>query len=253
MSELWALVDLSAGDFWFLAIVTFLAGMVRGFSGFALSALVMAAAVFVLPPVALLPILWFLEMSASLIMARGGWRDANRRIAVLLVLGAWIGWPIGLSLTTGLPVDQSKLVALLVILALAVLQLARVRIPGLASQPGTLIAGTVSGVVSGLAHVGGMVVALYVLALGDAARSMRGTLVLYLFLSALGSALYQLGFGVMDSTGIIRGLVFVPTTLLGVWIGTKFFSPRWERYYRPFCLGLLIVLALNGVARLVLG
>ena len=253
MGEPWELIGLTQGNFWFLALITFLAGVVRGFSGFALSALVMAAAATVLPPIALIPILWFLEMAASLLMARGGWRDANRTIAILLVVGAWIGWPIGLSLTTSLPLETSKLMALSVILALAVLQLGRVTIPGLASRPGTIITGILSGVVSGIAHVGGMIVALYVLAQGDAARSMRGTLVVYLFISAMGSAIYQMAFGVMDSTAALRGLAFVPTTLLGVWLGTKLFSPRWEVYYRPFCLGLLILLALNGLVRLLVG
>ena len=212
----------------------------------------MAAGIAFLPPIALIPILWFQEMAASILMARGGWRDAQRLLVVLLVAGSWIGWPLGLTLTGSISVETSKTLALGVILVLSVMQLAKLRIPGLNTNAGALISGIVAGIISGTAHVGGMVVALYVLAQGSAARSMRGTLVLFLFISSVGSLFYQLGFGVMTETSIYRGLALVPFTLIGVVIGTRFFSPKLEPYYKPFCLGLLICLSFVGLVRLVM-
>ena len=224
--------------------------MVRGFSGFALSALVMASAASFMSPVILIPILWFQEMAASLMMAKSGWRDADRKTALLLVLGNWMGWPFGLYLTTTLPDGQSKAVALCLIIALAFMQLSKLRIPGLATTPGTLITGMVAGFVAGIAHVGGMVVALYVLAQNTAARSMRGTLVLFLFVGSFGALLIQLLYGVMTWQAMVRGFTLVPVTLVGVWLGMTLFNPRWEPYYKPFCLGLLIALAAFGLVRL---
>ncbi|WP_439141540.1 TSUP family transporter [Pseudooctadecabacter sp.] len=247
----WALqiTDLSQGTFLALVAITFVAGIVRGFSGFALSALVMASAATFLAPVLLIPILWFLEMSASLMMARAGIKDADRGVAMLLVAGSVIGWPLGLWLTLSMQVDTSRAVALSIIVVLAVLQLGKVRIPGLPSKAGTLTPGILAGIGSGLAHVGGMVIALYVLSLGSAARSMRGTLVLFLFASGFFSLFIQLGFGTMTTTAAARGLLLIPPTLLGVWLGTKLFIPRWESYYKPFCLSLLIGLASLGLIR----
>jgi len=253
MGEPWVLLSFTPTEFGLLAVIIFVAGLVRGFSGFALSAIVMAMAATFMPPLQLIPVLWFQEMAASLLMARGGWRDADRKTVLLLVIGAWIGWPLGLTLTGMISVEASKMAALGVILGLAVLLLSRVRMPGLDTGLGTALTGALSGLVSGIAHVGGMVVALYVLSLGRAARSMRGTLVLYLFVSAAGSLFIQSGFGVMTDVAVARGLGFVPITLVGVWLGTKLFSPRWEPYYRPFCLSLLILLAAAGLARLWLG
>ena len=51
--------------------VVFVAGIVRGFSGFALSALFMASVAVVLPPVELIPICYVLEVTTSLIMFIG--------------------------------------------------------------------------------------------------------------------------------------------------------------------------------------
>lgn len=247
-----ALPGLDGGQSLALAVLCLVAGVVRGFSGFALSAVVMASAASFIPPVKLIPLLWFQEMAASLVMARSGLRDADRKTAGLLVAGNWIGWPIGLWLTLSLPETSSKALALAVIVALAALQLARVRLPGLRSAAGPAMAGIVAGIVSGLAHVGGMVVALFVLAQGAAARSMRGTLVLYLFIGSLGAFIYQTGMGVMTWTAAAQGLLLAPVTLLGVLAGIRLFNPRWEPYYKPACLGLLILLALAGLARLTL-
>jgi len=245
-------LGLGGFDLALLGCICFAAGLVRGFSGFALSAIVMASAATVISPIELIPVLWFLEMSASLQMAKGGWQDANRAIAILLVIGNFIGWPLGLSLTTSLPGETSSQIALIIILALAALQLGKLRIPGLATRPGTLIAGIVAGLAAGIAHVGGMVVALYVLSQNQPARTMRGTLVVYLFLASFGSLVYLLAFGVMTQQAALRGLALIPVTMLGVWAGTKFFNPKWEHYYRPFCLTLLMFLASVGLIRMAL-
>lgn len=232
--------------------ITFFAGVVRGFAGFALSALVMAIGVAILPPIQILPMLWFLEMSASLMMVRGGLKDAKVSATAPLVIGTWIGTPIGLALIVSIDVGVSKQIALAIILVLAALSLGRVRLPHLDTKVGAIITGIVAGIVTGLANVGGMVIALYVLSLGAAARSMRGVLVLYLFASSIGSLFFQLYFGVMDVAGAQRGLIFVVPTLIGVMVGTKLFMPKWEFYYRPFCLSLLVLLALAGLLREVL-
>ncbi|KIN65438.1 putative membrane protein [Sulfitobacter noctilucae] len=249
MFDAWGQLSLSSGEVAALIVIVFVAGLVRGFSGFALSALVMASAASFVAPILLIPILWFQEISASLLMASGGWRDANRKRAALLVVGNWLGWPLGLWMTISLPVETSKRIALTVIVILAALQLLKVNIPALASRTGTLITGVVAGIVSGVAHVGGMVVALCVLSQNESARSMRGTLVLYLFAGSLGSLIYLIFFGVMTYTALLCALTLIPATLLGVWLGTKFFNPRWEPYYKPFCLCLLIGLAAFSLLR----
>lgn len=249
MSELWSLLPTPPAQSVFLLVIVFAAGMVRGFAGFALSALVMAAGASFVAPVLLIPILWWQEVIASILMASGGWRDADRARTALLVVGNWLGWPLGLWLTVTLPVATSTQIALAIILILAALQLLRVNIPALASRAGTLIAGFIAGIAAGVAHVGGMVVALYVLSQNDNARSMRGTLVLYLFIGSFGSLIYLLWFGVMTLAATYAALLLAPATLLGVWLGSKLFNPRWEPYYKPFCLCLLIGIAALSLIR----
>ncbi|MGB0798671.1 MAG: TSUP family transporter [Planktomarina sp.] len=246
-------MDLTLWNFTLLAAICLVAGMVRGFSGFALSAMVMASAATMIPPVELIPICWWLEIAASILMVRGGFQDANKKVAIGLALGSAIGVPLGLALTVNILPDTSKLVALCAICVLALLQLGRIRIPGLATNTGLASAGVGAGIVTGLAGIGGMMVALYVLARNAPPREMRASLVLFLFLGSITSFVSLFVFGVMDQTAVLRGLVMAIPTAIGVILGKMLFIPAWEKLYKPFCLILLVALAVSGIARLMLG
>jgi len=249
LNELTGLTD---SQLVFFAGVIFFAGIVRGFSGFALSALVMAGSLSILPPVALIPICYILEGAASLVMFRGGMKDADMPVVWGLVIGSAIGVPIGLYATLSLPVETSKFIALAVILTLAAAQLVRANPKFLASRPGLYGSGITAGIVTGLAHVGGMVVALYILARNAPARTIRASLVMFLFIGMFTSLIYQLGFGVMDKTAFVRGMLATPIVISGVLIGSWLFRPALEQFYKRFCLVLLILLAGAGIVRLIL-
>lgn len=253
MQSITSLVELTPAQFLICTGVVFLAGVVRGFSGFALSALVMASLALIIPPIELIPVCWAMELSASLLMVRGGIRDADRGIVTGLVVGTICGAPIGYYLTTTLPIETSKAVALTLVLILASLQLLRVRAAFLATRPGLYLSGFSAGIATGLASIGGMVVALYVLAREHAARSMRGSLVLYLFLSAFFGFIYLMLFGMLDGKAALRGLFFALPCMVGVLSGQFLFRPSLERYYKPFCLALLMFLAAIGLLRLAAG
>lgn len=250
MELLTALTGLTGLEFLVCLLVIFLAGVVRGFSGFALSALVMASLVIILPPIELIAVCWFLEMSASLLMVRGGIQQWDRGVVFGLVAGSTIGTPFGLYLTNTLPADGSRMIALVTILILAALQLLRVRAGFLATKSGIYIAGLVAGIATGLASVGGMVVALYVLARESSAGMMRASLVMFLFISSGFSFIYFTLYGMMTAEAVSRGLIFAPVCMMGVVAGQALFRPQLERFYKPFCLSLLMVLAAAGLLRL---
>lgn len=245
-------VDLTGQEFVILTAIVVVAGIVRGFSGFALSAIVMASAVMILPPVQLIPICWWLEMSASILMAKGGWAEADRGIVMGLVIGSTVGVPFGLMLTTTVSPETSKLLALAVIIALAVTQLAKIRLPFLATKPGLYGSGFMAGVVTGVASVGGMVIAIYVLSQNATAAKMRAALVLFLFVSSLTSMITLLYFNVMDGTAVARGLALAIPTTIGVMLGQRLFNPTFAPYYKPVCLTLLCALALASLTRTVM-
>ena len=250
MTWLAEITALSTSILWLLAGTALLAGLIRGFAGFALSAVTVAIMARFLPPVELVPMLWFLEMAASLVLMKGGWKDADRKTTLGLFVGTTIGLPIGLALTLALPLDASKTLALILLITLAMMQLLRIRLPFLATTPGLYGSGIAAGVATGLAGVGGMFIAVYALTRQLPPRVMRGTLNIFLLAGGSTSLVTHLLIGTMDATASIRGLIFAVPCLIGVFLGQALFTPRYEGYYKPVCLTLIVGLALLGLVRL---
>lgn len=249
MDSIWAALSLTPTQGITLAAIFLLAGLVRGFTGFALSAFALALAVLILPPIELIPLLWWLEIAASLMMIRKGWDGADLRAAAILTAGSAIGAFFGIGLTTILNISTSRQVALVILITLAILQLAKVRIKTLDSTGGTATTGVVAGLVSGLAGIGGMVVALYVLARDAEPRVMRATLVAFLLFSSIASFITHLYFNTMNMTSTLRGLFFILPCMVGVVLGQRLFTPKLQPYYRSVCLTLLIGLGAVSFVR----
>ena len=243
------LTNLPTQDFLIAAVAVFMAGLVRGFAGFGLSAILMAGIVTLIPPVELIPICYILEGAASLAMYRGGTKDADMIIVWGLVIGSAIGVPIGLYATTSIDTELSKLIALLIILTLTIAQLARIRFQFLSTRAGLSASGISAGVATGLASVGGLVVALYILARETAAKEMRASLVMYLFIGMFTSLVYLLLYDVMNAQAFWRGLVLSPIVLVGVFLGTVLFRPSLVHLYKRACLMLLVLLCLVGLGQ----
>lgn len=247
--DLLQLTNLSAWNFVTVGAAVFVAGLVRGFAGFGLSAILMASLVALIPPVALIPTCFLLETVAGLFMLRGGWKEADMSVVWGLSVGSAIGFPIGLLATTSIDVDVSKLLALLIILGLTLAQFGRFRPAFLSTKKGLYSSGLTAGLVSGLASVGGMVVALFVLARDTDARTMRASLVMYLFIGLFTSLLYLQVYGVLTQQAIARGLVFSPLVVLGVFAGAYLFRPSLVHLYKRVCLSLLLTLCIVALVQ----
>ena len=241
---------LNNSDLLILILICFFAGLIRGFSGFGLSAFVMSLALTIIPPIELIPVCWWMEFVASVFMIRNGWKDSDKKISIILWLGAVFGLPIGIALTTILDFQTSKIVALVLILILALILLRNFKIQFLSTSVGTISSGVFAGVATGLASIGGMIVATYVLASQNSAGRIRASIVLYIFLNSVTTFIFLTLFDVMDNKAFVRGVLLAVPSSIGVVLGSILFMQKLEKYYRPFSLGLLISFSLVGLIRL---
>ena len=241
---------LNNSDLLILILICFFAGLIRGFSGFGLSAFVMSLALTIIPPIELIPVCWWMEFVASVFMIRNGWKDSDKKTSIILWLGAVFGLPIGISLTTILDFQTSKIVALVLILILALILLRNFKIQFLSTSVGTISSGVFAGIATGLASIGGMIVAIYVLASQNSARRVRASIVLYIFLNSVTTFIFLILFDVMDHKAFVRGVLLTVPSSIGVVLGSILFMQKLEKYYRPFSLGLLISFSLVGLIRL---
>jgi uncharacterized membrane protein YfcA len=247
-----AQLDLSGGLLAWLGVAVFIAGIARGFTGFAASATIMALATVWIAPIDLIPICLLLELTASALLVRGGFGEADKPLALTLVGMAFVGVPLGLMLTKAIDPDLSRIVALVLVAGLAALQLARIPLPVGQGRAGAAAVGLIAGVVNGLASIGGLVHALYIMARNLPPRSMRGTMILIITIGGTITFFWQLVLGIMTGQAVLRFAVLLVPFVAGLALGRHYFTPENERHYRPVCLTLLVVLAALGLVRQVM-
>ncbi|MBL8287992.1 MAG: sulfite exporter TauE/SafE family protein [Rubrivivax sp.] len=234
------------------------AGIVRGFAGFGFSAVSVAGLSLVLSPAKVVPAIFMLEVLASLRQIPAAARDVDRRWLGWLVLGNAVCIPLGIALLAWLPETPLRLLVGLLLLAAAVLQRRGFAL-GLEATPRVRLAtGLVSGLVNGLAAIGGIAVAMLLNASALPPAAMRATMIaLFLFtdLYALAWALAQSTAAASDATALLGpqtwrwALWLAPAMLAGIEIGRRLFGRVSPEAFRRRVLDLLMVVSALTVLR----
>lgn len=253
MTWLAAVTGLDIPSLLFCMAAVFAAAVIRGFSGFGLSALVVSSISLVLPPAEIVPMTLLLEAVASLRMLPAVRHDLDWKILGGLMAGAVPAVPAGAWLLASLPDAAMRgLISLLVLAASLMVWRGIVfsRTPGMAAHGAT---GVVSGGMFGAAAVGGLPVVVYLLAGSIPAATTRAVLTLYLMLMGLYGAAVTGAFGLLGAESVWRVVLFLPPLFAGVAIGGRKFASAGPGSYRRFTLVLLVLLALAGLARAAFG
>ncbi len=234
--------------FFILAACAFLAGLVRGFSGFGLSAVLVASAAFVISPKLIIPTAQAMEVIASIALIPTIWRDVNWKWLTPMAAAYALSIPAGVAALAYLPAPALRIggCVLLLVASLCLLLNARPKLPdGLPLRFGT---GLVAGFFAGATSLGGMVASVMLFAVALPAKNLRATLIVLFF----GSALYSLSWGTWH--GVVTGYTFtlaawlaVPL-LAGIAVGSHGFSRVSEAGFRKAVLAVLAVLSIAGVA-----
>jgi uncharacterized protein len=234
-----------------MAAATFVAGFVRGYSGFGFSAMVIAASSLVTNPLNFVFVVVLLETVMSLQAAKGAGPDVDWKRVGWLLGGAAIGLPIGLWVLTGVSEATARAVISGYVLMMCGVLLAgwrlRAEVAGAANG--------VVGVISGLANapgMGGLPVAAFFAAQPMPASVFRATLIAFFPLLDLYSApLYWLA-GMVSWDAVWASVLLLPVTLLANWLGGRHFFGTDPQDFRRFAIVLLAGLAALGLGKALL-
>lgn len=238
-------------------LVSLGAGVVRGFSGFGFSALTVAGVSLFMAPVAVVPAVLFLEIVASFNVWRSAVRDVDGGWLKHLVIGNLLFVPVGAYLLAHLdPVLMRLVVGTALLFAAGVLRW-RDGNPLRTSGWVQSSTGALSGFLNGLAASGGVAPALTMAACHVSAKSLRGTLIVFLAFASIYTLLWAWLFSMMGSTGVDVFsretlhwvLVLAPGMLLGIHLGQRAFARSNQQGFRVLVLNLLIVISALSVAR----
>jgi uncharacterized membrane protein YfcA len=234
-------------------IGVFLASVLRGFTGFGFGLAAVPLLSLVLPPAEVVPLVVTLQVIIGGGGVRAAWPECDWRSVGLLFPGLVVGVPIGLLVLTEVPANLVRL-AIGGVIAFSVWLVYRgLRLPPSPSRLVSFGVGLVSGVISGLASMGGPPVVVYLLAVGHSASRMRATAIVYFMLAGCVSFVPMAVRGLITRDILIWSVASLPVLFGGSRIGTWAFFRAKPRHHRLVALITLSILAVLLIGRALLG
>lgn len=229
-----------------LAIVLF-GAYVRGFTGFGASLVWAGGLTLLLPPSAVVPTIFVLEVAASASLITRAWLDVDWVSVRWLLLGAVVGTPIGTMVLRAVDEDTMGLVVSVTVLTAAVLLASGIqvrRMPTTGEVGGT---GFLSGLLNGATAAGGPPVIVLFLGTPAAIAVGRATMIAYFGLLDVWGIGNQVVGGGFNSAVLARTAAFLPPMLVGVKLGERGFGVATERQVRAIALVVLAAIGVIGV------
>jgi uncharacterized membrane protein YfcA len=242
--------QLSLLEIYFIIFIVFVASIIRGFNGFGFSATCISGFSFILPAIEIVPIILILEVFISIFMIPYIWNKIDWSFVLKLLIGIAVGSPIGLYLLKYLSPETTHLYVCLIIIFFSVLLMKGYTNRNINNDQSKIFTGVISGTLNGLTTLGGMPVALFLLATSIQPAVIRGSLAALFFLTDVYAFILSFFGGIVDMITIYRTLPLIIILPIGVFIGNKFFIKSKEQLYRKVVFYFLIVISIFGILRI---
>jgi len=237
----------------FVLLVTFAAGVLRGYAGFGFALAAAPALSLVLAPADMVPVVTVIALFGGLRLVVKVRRAADWPSTWLLLAGAVVGLPFGIAMLRHLPADLMRALIGIVVLGSVLLLWRGFAISHAPSRAMRLGLGVISGLLNGATSMGGPPVIIFFLASPAGAAAGRASLIIYFFfLSIVTLALAAFG-GLLTPRVLYLSLLMLPVMSLGNAMGDRMFDKSSASAYRRVALAILAVVALLAVARAVYG
>ncbi len=235
---------------------TLAAGLLRGFSGFGSSLLLVPVLGLTMGPVPAVAIGTLLEALATLMLVPSSLAHTTRDRLVTMGLSALVAIPAGHYALRELDPLVSNLAISAAVVAMAGLMWRGTAVPLPRGRRGETAAGVMSGFLTGFGSIGGPPLVLYILAGREPARHKRADLIVVSGVAQLAAVGSMLLFGLLGFDGASSAAYLVPVFFGGGVFGAWLFRHASERTYQQVALGALFVAAVallcTNLARLLL-
>lgn len=248
-----AVAGMTPGVIAFCLAAMFVAAFIRGYTGFGSSLLWVPSLSMVLPPVAVVPITFLLELAVSLHLLPSVWREAHWKSLGWIWLGAFAGVPVGLAVIVALPADMTRAAVAVTVIAAALLLWRGKLLTGTLSWPGTTSVGVVAGLLTGGVGIPGPPVFLYYLSAPLAINVSRASIIAYLVVLAPAACLYAAYIGMLDRAALVRAALLLPAVLAGSWLGAHAFGKADPEKARRWALIALMATGATLLLRVIVG
>jgi uncharacterized membrane protein YfcA len=231
------------------SLFVFLAAIVRGYSGFGFSLLVITSLSLLMAPASFIPSIFMLEIAASLHLLPGIYEDIHWRSLAPLIIGCATGTPLGVWLLANVPAPPMQIaLAIFVLIATYLLWQGF----ALKTMPGAVASGAVgagSGLANGAFGIGGPPAILFYFASPPSNVAGRASLIAYFLMTDLIGLAFLSREAFITWNTLYLALIFLPALILGVWLGARSFRGADPATFRKCVLVLLAVLAVLSAAK----
>jgi len=242
-------IELEPLSLLFLVAVTFVAAIVRGYTGFGFSALVVLLGGWILPPVQVVPIVLLMEIIASIHLLPSAWKTIDWPRLWRLLAGSAFSIPVGVYALANLDENWMQFSISLVVLVISMLILKGLSFKRHDSPSLNLSLGVVSGAMTGAAAIGGLAVVTVFLSIQVEMAIIRSTLISLFLATDIYSTLLGIQHGFLNTNLLTILLLLLPALFVGVSLGKRYFNSTNTESFRKYVLILLIGLSCGGMVR----
>ena len=227
--------------------------VVRGYTGFGSALIWVSSLSLVLPPVAVVPTVFILDVVASAHLMPKVWKDIHWRSLRWLLAGALVATPPGLYLLAAIPPSPLRAAIALVVLTATVLiwrGFALRAIPGAGPAVAT---GLLAGALNGSTGIGGPPAILFYFSSPAGIGVSRASVIAFLMGIDVYGAAVASAQGLVGAEVLLRTAILVPAVLIGTVLGNRRFIRTNPETFRRYVLIVLGGLSVAVFARAVLG
>lgn len=233
-----------------IVIAALLAGLARGFSGFGAALIFVPIGSAVLGPVVALPVLLLADMATSSRLIKTAWGNCAWSDVRGVAVGGLAGLPIGNYVLTAVDPIAVRWVIVALILASLTAMLTGWK-PAHRPSPATDAGiGLISGLMSGIAQIGGPPVVIYWLATQSDPGRTRANLSVYFALmmwTSLGIFAIK---GLVTAKVLWLAAVAAPGYALGIAVGARLFGLASPLTFRRISIALVAIATVLGLPTL---
>lgn len=221
--------------------IVFVAGIVRGWSGFAFALVAGAGLTFLMPPQLFVPVILLIEIVLGVKLASTERVNCSWPTINPMIISAAGGTILGIVLLHGLPVMLCKILLGLAVLTSAIVMLKMPHLTLGQARWMPVTAGVVSGFMNGAFAMGGPPAVLFLSARLSETVRLRASIILYFFIIDIFALLYLTASEGVKSQTLFQALLLIPASLAGVEIGKYIYERVSPERFRPILLGGLII------------
>jgi uncharacterized membrane protein YfcA len=227
------------------ALVALIIGLSKGGLGGMPGALATPLMALVMPADQAIGLLLPILMLADVFAVALHWRRWNGRLVWLLIPGAVVGVTIGTYFITNAPTRTLQIALGVIVLLFAVYKIFEKRILGLFHyQPRDwhgMVAGTITGFSSALAHTGGPPVSVYLLMQDISPSVFNATAAIFFLILNWIKVPYYWYAGLFNFQLLWQVAWILPLVPLGVWLGKQFSNKVNKETFDQVMVALLVI------------